>query len=325
MKTAFKIIAVIFVLIVALIIGLVIFGLGKIDALAKAAVEYGGEYAMGVDTTVDTMDVALTKGTVEMGELNIANPEGFNTDHFFSLNNADASFDLESLGQETYIVPSIHLNGIDVILDKGGDPSNYNQILENLKRFESGDSTTGDASKEGKDVIVKSLILEDINIHVANMPGVSMVAGDVAINIPKIELQNIGEKESMKAGDIFNLVVKTVLSAAVEAGGGIIPGDVLGDLSNGLSGLTSLGDLGIDAISDLNLDDAFGDLGEQVDQVTQDAQKAVEDVVDNAQDQVDDLTKDAQKQVDDITKNAKDSVDDALKNLKNPFGKKKDD
>ncbi len=308
MKTAIKIITVLFVLVVALIIGLVVLGLGQIDKFAKAAVEYGGEYAMGVETTVDSMDVAVKTGAVEMTGLNIANPQGFDTSHFFQLASASAEVDKDTLFKDAIIIPTVVLRGIDVTLDKGNNPSNYNQILENLSRFESGEGAPADASKEGKNVIIKSLILEDINIHLANMPGISLLAGDVAINIPQIELKNIGEQESMNAGDIFGLVVKTVMAAAVESGGGIIPSDVLGELGNGLSGLTSLSDLGIDAISDLDLDGALGQVGEQIDQATQDVQDAVDNAVNDAQDKVDNV------------------IDDATNDLKSIFGgKKKDD
>tara|TARA_A100001391_G_scaffold95438_2_gene63300 strand:+ start:455 stop:1396 length:942 start_codon:yes stop_codon:yes gene_type:complete len=311
MKTAIKIIAVLMVLLVVLVIGVVVLAFGQVDKIAKRAVEYGGTYAMSVDTTVDTMDVALTQGTVEMGGLNIANPEGFDTEHFFALDNANAALDIQSVRTDTIVVPSIKLSGIDVILDKGNNPSNYNQILENLSRFESGEKAPADETKAGKNVVIKSLILEDINIRVANMPGVSLLAGDVAVKIPSIELQNIGEAESMKAGDIFNLVIKTVLAAAVEAGGGIIPGDVLGELGNGLAGLSSLGDMGIDAISDLNLDGVLGDVagqvGEAAGKVSEDAQKAVDDAVDGLEDTVND------------------AVDDAKDQLKGIFGNKKED
>ncbi len=311
MKKALIIIAVLLVLLVVLVVGGIAFGLGQIDKIAKRAVEYGGTYAMSVDTTVESIDVAITKGTVDMGGLNIANPDGFTTEHFFALTNANAALDLASVNSDTILVPTIKLSGIDVILDKGNNPSNYNQILENLSRFESGEKAPADESKAGKNVVIKSLILEDISIRVANMPGVSLLAGDVAVKIPSIELQNIGEAESMKAGDIFNLVIKTVLAAAVEAGGGIIPGDVLGELGNGLAGLSSLGDMGIDAISDLNLDSVLGDVagqvGEAADKIGDDAQKAVDDAVDGLEDTVND------------------AVDDAKDQLKGIFGNKKDD
>ncbi len=290
MKTAFKVVAILLTLLVLGIIGIVIFIFSMVDQGAKIIVEQGGTYAMGVETTVDSLDLSLTRGTVEMSGLNIANPEGFSTENFFALATTNAQIDLESISTPTVIIPEVRLLGIDVTLDKGQDPSNYNQILENLARFESDESEPADPSAQGKDVIIKSLILEDINIHVANMPGVSLVAGDVAINIPQIELKNIGEEESMKAGDIFNLVVKTVLSAAVEAGGGIIPGDVLGELGNGLAGLSSLSDMGVDVISDLDLDGAMGQVSEQLDAATQDIQKAVDDVTDDLDSTIDDAT-----------------------------------
>ncbi len=294
MKTTIKVIAILLTLLVLGIIGIMIFILSMVDQGAKIIVEQGGTYAMGVETTVETMDISLTQGTVEMDGLNIANPEGFSTENFFSLATANARIDLNSVNTDTIIIPQVRLLGIGVTLDKGQDPSNYNQILENLARFESGEFEPADPSAQGKNVVIKSLILEDINIYVANMPGVSLLAGDVAINIPQIELKNIGEEESMSAGDIFNLVVKTVLAAAVEAGGGIIPSDVLGELGNGLAGLSSLSEMGVDVISDLNLDGMMeqvnDQLGEQLDNATQDIQKAVDDVTDDLNNTIDDAT-----------------------------------
>ena len=307
MKTFIKIAIVLILVIVITVVALGYFVFSSIDKIAKSAVEYGGTYATQVDTTVETMDVAITKGTVEMSGLTLANPAGFTTDHFFTLATTNASFDLESLQAEKYIIPSVNLKGIDVILDKGNTPSNYNTILNSLKRFESGEAAPADNTKKGKDVIIKSLVIEDINIHLANMPGVSLLAGEVAINIPMIELQNIGEEESMNASDIFNLVIKTVLAAAVEAGGGIIPGDILGELGNGLAGLTSLSDMGINAISDLNLDEALGDVNAKVDEAIEDLSKEGEKVIEDAQESVDK------------------AIDDASDKLKNMFGGKKED
>lgn len=311
MKTAIKIIAVLVVLLIVGVIGLVVLGLSQIDKIAKEAIERGGTYAMQVDTTVETVDVNLTAGTATMNGLNIANPNGFDTDHFINLGDSSASVNIESINTDTIVMPEITLTGIDVILDKGGNPSNYNTILNSLKRFESKEESTPDAAQPGKKLIIDRLLLEDINIRVANMPGVSLAIGDVAVNIPEIELRDVGKEESMTTAEVINLVVKTVLAAAVEAGGGIIPGDVLSDLGNGLAGLESLSDLGIEAISDLNLDEALGGVQEEINKAADEVNKAAEDV---------------QKQIDDAAKDIEDSIDDAAKELKNIFGGgKKDD
>lgn len=311
MKTTIKIIAVLVVLLIVGVIGLVVLGLSQIDKIAKEAIERGGTYAMQVDTTVETVDVNLTAGTATMNGLNIANPNGFDTGHFINLGDSNASVNIESISTDTIVMPEITLSGIDVILDKGGNPSNYNTILNSLKRFESGDPAPAGTKEDGKKLVIDRLLLKDINIHVANMPGLSLAVGDVAVNIPEIELRDVGKEESMTTAEVINLVVKTVLAAAVEAGGGIIPSDVLSELGNGLAGLESLSDLGIEAISDLNLDEALGGVQEEINKAADEVNKAAEDV---------------QKKIDDTAKDIEDSIDDATKEIKNIFGGgKKDD
>ncbi len=291
MKKAIKIVLIMVVVLVALVIGLVVFGLSKIDAIAKEVVERGGTYALQVDTTVDAVDVNLTSGEATMSALRIDNPAGFKTDHFLTLSDTSASVDMGSLRADTIRMPEIRLSGIDVILDKGADPSNYNTILENLRRFESG-QTQPPADQQGKKMVIDSLVIEDINIHVANMPGLSLAVGDVAVHIPEITLEHVGEKESMSPAQVVGLVVKTVLAAAVEAGGGIIPADVLGELGNGLSGLSSLGEMGIDAISDLDLEGAIGDVSEQINKAAGDVRDQIDKASKDVQDQIDDAAND---------------------------------
>jgi len=304
MKTAIKIIAVLVILLIVGVVGIVIFALGNLDKIAKEAIERGGTYAMQVDTTVNSVDINLTAGSATMNGLNIANPGGFDTEHFMNLGDTTARVNIESINTDTIVMPEITLSGIDVILDKGGNPSNYNTILNSLKRFESKEQTTPDSAQAGKKLVIDRLLLEDINVRVANMPGVSLAVGDVAVNIPEIELRDVGKEESMTTAEVINLVVKTVLAAAVEAGGGIIPGDVLSELGNGLAGLESLSDLGIEAISELQIDEALGGVQEEIN-------KASEDV---------------QKKIDDAAKDVEKKIEDATNDLKNIFGGgKKDD
>lgn len=289
MKKILIALVVLIVVVIGLVAAVFLIGATQVDRIAKEAIERGGTYAMQVDTTVEGVDVQLMGGSATMTGLNVANPSGFATDHFMNLGSSSASVDLASLNSDTIVFPEIRLSGIDVILDKGGDPSNYNTILNSLKRFESGDQPAPDPAEPGKSVVVRSLVIEDINVRLANMPGVSMAVGDVAVSIPRIELQNVGEQESMSPAEVINLVVKTVLAAAVETGGGIIPNDVLGDLRGGLSGLTSLSDMGIDAVGDLGerLNEQLGGALEDVQQAGEEARRRAEEATDAARDAAD--------------------------------------
>jgi hypothetical protein len=312
MKKVLIILLILGVLFLGAIVGIIALGVSQIDNIVKAAIERGGTYATQVDTTVTSVDVGLTAGTFAMDELKIANPPGFDTDHFLVLKDTDVSFDLNSLRSDTIVIPTVTVDGIDVILDKGGNPSNYNTILNSLKRFESSDQPkAAPENRGGKKVAIDSLVLENIDVRVANYPGLSLVAGDVAINIPKVELKDIGRDKPMTPAEIANLVIKTVLTAAVEAGGGILPADMLGELGNGLQGLTSLGEMGITAIGD-----AGQVFGESMDEVLQNAGKAVED-----------LGKEATKAVDEAGKKVENEInkaaDEVKKGINNILGGKK--
>lgn len=293
---------VVIVLVVVLgIVGLVAVGLSQIDNIMKMGIEKGGTYATGVDTTVTSVDVSLTKGTFDMDGFMLANPPGFDTPHFIALADTNVTLNTSATSTQVITLSNLTLSGIDLILDKGANPSNYNAVLNNLKRFESGEKGPPPAESEAMKVVIDSLVIEDVGVRLANMPGIGAVAGDVAVRVPRIELQNVGKDNPMSMGEVIGLVVKTVLAASIEAGGGIIPGDVLGELQGGLGSLKSLSDLGITGV---------GDIG-----------KAIEGQIGAATEQAKKAAEELQKQAEGI----QDSVNEAKDNLKNIFGGNKED
>tara|TARA_R110000868_G_scaffold119469_1_gene316727 strand:+ start:465492 stop:466487 length:996 start_codon:yes stop_codon:yes gene_type:complete len=314
MKTILKIVAVLIIVVVLAFVALIAFGLSQADAIVKAAIERGGTYATQTTTTVDDVHLGLRDGSFEMNGLTIANPAGFSSDHFFKLASTNVKLDTASITTNVISVPTVSFDGIDVVLDKGKDPSNYNTILNSLKRFENSDTKAAPENQGGKKVTIDTLTLNNIDIRVANMPGVSFLTGDIAINIPTIELKDIGKEKPMTTAEVVNLVIKTVLTAAVEAGGGILPGDILGELGNGLGALSSLSDMGITV-----LDGAGQIIGDNIGNVLDGAGKAVDDITNDAKDAIDNATKDLPAGVGDGLKDATDkagkAVDDAKKEV----------
>lgn len=288
-----KIILIVVVVLVVLVIGAVVLVASQFDKIVKAGIEQGGTYATGVEATVDTVDVSLTKGTFDMAGFELANPPEFDTPHFIALGDTDVALNADKTTRQVVTLSTLTLSDLDIYLDKGADPSNYNFVLENLKRFESGKAPPEDAAMR---VVIESLVIEDIGVHLANMPGIGMVAGDVAVEIPRIELKNVGADEPMTFGQVVALVVKTVLAASVEAGGGIIPADVLGELTGGLGSLESLSALGITAV---------GDLGKQI-------EEQLGGTIDQAQDAIDEAR--------DVGEDLQNQADEAADKLKGIFG-----
>jgi len=304
-KKAIKIIVGVVLVFVILVTGIGITLAVMVDKLAKTTIESGGTYALGVETTVDSADVQLMKKAFAMEGLNVASPEGFDS-AFLKLGSAGVT--LDNVSGKVIELPTLSLRDIDVNLLKNDKGSNYGMILDNLKKFESdedaGGTSAGDEEGELK-FVIKTVDIQNVKVHMELTP----MGGDLTsldVDLDKIELHDLGTAgKPIGAGDLIGIIVKSVLSAAVNKAGdlGGNMGALVGDLSNGLGGLSSLGDQGITVMMDVGgqLTDVTGDIAKDL---GQNAQKAAEEAVENVG-----------KSVEDVTKGLGDVI-------KNPFGKK---
>ncbi|GJQ28262.1 MAG: hypothetical protein HBSAPP03_01460 [Phycisphaerae bacterium] len=236
------------VLVLAVVVVLVVTVI-FIDSVAKAAIEKGGTYAMGVPTTLQSADVGVMSGTFAMKGLNVANPAGFSGPHFFALASGGVAANLGSVTKDVVEIPRLTLDGIKVNLERGSKGSNYQVILDNLKRFESQDPKAKPAEdKGGKKFIVREIVITNVEVRV-DMLGLGGGATAVTVPIHEIKLNNVGTAEGgIEIGKMMNVVIKAILATAVERGGNIIPGDVLGELKGGLAQLQGLGEFGVEVI-----------------------------------------------------------------------------
>jgi hypothetical protein len=62
--------------ILAVLVLLLVVAWLSLDYIAKAGIEAGGTYAMGVKTTVDSVNLGLISGQAKVNGLTIGNPEG---------------------------------------------------------------------------------------------------------------------------------------------------------------------------------------------------------------------------------------------------------
>jgi len=216
----------------------------SIDSIAKAAIVRGSTYALGVQTTLASADIGIFSGEFTMSGLAVANPDGFESDHFLRLDEGYLAVSLGSLRQDTVEVPTLALTGIDINLEKRGGKANYRIITDNLKRFESGD--TGDdgaqagAGKPGKKFVVREIIIRDINVTVDLMP-VGGALTRLEIPIEEIRMTDVGS-ESMTTAELTNRVIKMILAAIVK-NAAHLPADLVNDLGGALAELGDLGNM----------------------------------------------------------------------------------
>jgi uncharacterized protein involved in outer membrane biogenesis len=278
MKTRKTLFLALGVVVVLIVVGA---GLGAlfIDSLAKAGIERGGTYAMGVKTTLGSASVGITSGKFGMSKLSVDNPPGYAEPKFLELGKGNVAVSLGSLTKDVVEVPTLELSEIRVDLERTSKGSNYQQILDNLKRFEGGGDT---AKKEsgGKKFVIKQVVIRDVKVR-ADLVGIGEGATAVTIPIHEIKLHNVGSAEGgMTTGEITATVVKAVLASAVAEGGGLIPGDIAGELKGGLAQLEGIGQFGVESIGQAG--EAATKVAEEVGEAVQKAGEKIQEGVEGA-------------------------------------------
>jgi hypothetical protein len=251
-----------------------------VNSIARRGIQAGAEHALGVPTTVRTVDIGLLGGRMELAGIEVQNPSGYSGPHFLALGESRIGVTLASLTRDTIIVPEFRLTGVDVVLERRDGKANYDVLLANIRKV-SGPSDPSREPGPQKKLIIKDLVIRNVTIHadLIGAPGEIGQAlkqvGSLTIPIEEIRLQNVGQTGTgvggtgVTVGQLAGLIVEAVLAAAVEKGGGILPPDVLNDIKGGLNSLPALGAEGVKVIQ--------GAANKAVESAAEQARKAAED------------------------------------------------
>jgi len=229
-----------------------------LDTIVGKGIEAGCTKALGVETSVGLVRVGLVTGTFSIRSLRIANPPGFETDHFFSLDRLHFEVPPKSLREETIVVRLLELDGVDVSLETVDKKANYEVILDNLNRFSKTGSADPNAKKSagedeegGKELVIHEAVIRDIDARI-DLGKVKGASDRVAVEIPEIRLRPNSKTGSAEASvaELTQVVVTAVLVGIAKkapaalaknllagAGGlGNITMEIPGLLSTGASG-----------------------------------------------------------------------------------------
>ena len=237
-------------IVVGLVLVLGVAGVGAallVDSLAKQAVVRGGTHALGVETSLESASIGLVSGQFGLEGLAIANPPGFERPDFFTLRSARLELPLGSLLESRVTIPALELEGIAVDLERNSRGTNYGVILDNLSRFESGAKEPrgegGETAGGGKTYVVQKLVIRDVRASVNLVPA----GGDLtklSLAVPEIVVEDLASDMTMP--QLCALVVKVVIRAAIQAGQGVVPGEILADLRGRMDGLSDVARAGIE-------------------------------------------------------------------------------
>ena len=221
-----------------LVIAAVVVGLVMIDSIAKTAVEEGGTYALGVDTTLEAVSIKLLRGQMNMDGLRVANPEGFTSPHLMNSGHFEMELVTGSVLSDTIELPKIELDGLDVWIEQKAGGTNVSKVIDNLKRLSGpGEPEDQDQDEPGKKVKVDSVVIRNVVAHF-HLLGDLAPTGPITVKVPEIKLTNISSDDGggVVMAQLMRRLVSEVLAAIVDGAKGTVPADFLKDLDAQVAG-----------------------------------------------------------------------------------------
>ena len=223
------IIALAVIILVLLIVGIAGFKLYG-NRLVKFAVETGGAQALKVNVALEEARLQLLRGELELDNLVVDNPEGYTNPHLLNMGRAHIALNTSSLMSDTVEIDKMEFKSVALVIEQKGLSSNLQEIINNLPKSEAP------APKEetaGKNLLIRDLRVEEVAVTFKPLP-LPGKAGNVTFKLAPIHLTDIGTKEKIGIAQFTGLILQQITMGVVENGKGLIPTEMIGDLSSEL-------------------------------------------------------------------------------------------
>ena len=231
MKSVKKIItwvvAVIVVLLLVVIIGFSVFGAG----LIKTTVEKVASSTLGVPVTVQSIDLSILRGKVEIRGLVVKNPPGYANETLLELGNGIVNLDIGSVMSNTIKVKLIKLDNTKLTIEQKGLTNNLNEILDKLPKGEEKAEKTG---KAGKNLNINKLEITGTNVRVKLLP-VPGKSDTVSLKLDPIVMENLGTDSKLSIAKLVAKVMGALAVGVAKQGAGVLPKDMVSNINSSVS------------------------------------------------------------------------------------------
>ena len=172
-----------------------------------------------VDLEKTEIDAASGKGTLR--NLVIGNPEGFETETFFTMDEIQITLDIDSITSDTVVVKEISIQAPEITYEMGEHGSNIDAIQRNIDAFvkkqrDSSSSNEKSAEKEnGTKLIIEHVYVKGGKVNV----GATLAGGQTAtVSLPDIHLKDIGKKQDgATPGEVAKAIIDALKIAVLKA------------------------------------------------------------------------------------------------------------
>jgi len=192
-------------IVLAAIIGIALFLVINVNSVVKNAIEVAGPEILGVDVSVDSVDISFFSGAGSISGLKVGNPEGYESAHAITIDKLSLELDPASLNSD-----KIHIRKI--IVDQPSITYEGNLVSSNIQTLQqasagssetSGSGTDANGSDEPQNLQIDSLQINDARIGVH----LKLLENDLSLVLPSLELTDLGKDDETSVADVINNIL----------------------------------------------------------------------------------------------------------------------
>jgi hypothetical protein len=223
------------ILIVVVVAAALVHFLG--DRALKVGIETAATKVLGVGVTVGDISLSLLKGTLDLNNLMVSNPAGYEHPNLLELGNGHVDVGVMSLLGDTVNIEDIRLDGITVVIEQKGLSNNLNVVLASLPAGGAKEAKPKEKAAEGaegKKLQIANLEVTNVKVKVKLLP-IPGRSDTIELSLAPIKMTNLGSGEKMDTAKLTEKVLSAIAKGVAQEGAGVLPKELVGPLKSTLT------------------------------------------------------------------------------------------
>jgi len=202
----------------------------------KAGIETAATKALNVGVSVGNVNLSILGGKIEIENLSISNPPGYQYDRLLELKKAKIEVAMKSLLNETVDIREINLDGVEVFLEQRGVSGNNLQDIISSMPAREGKSEGG-----GKKLRIDNLEITNVTVKAKLLP-IPGKSDTVTLKLSPIKMTNLGGDNKLDTAELSSKVLWAIADGITRQGAGALPNELVNAMKSTLGKTAELGE-----------------------------------------------------------------------------------
>lgn len=218
------------VILAAVVLGTLIIGLFG-NRVLRAGIETTATKALNVGVKLEEVSLSILAGELELGNLVVNNPAGYQHETLLRLGKADIAVNVKSLLSDTVNIKSMTFDEVSLVIEQKGLTNNLQEILDSIPKSEKEEP---EKPKKEKNLVIDELEISNVDVSVKLLP-VPGRADTITLKLEPIKMKDLGTDSKLSMAELVVKILGAIAGGVAQQGIDLLPTEMLEPLKSTIS------------------------------------------------------------------------------------------